>query len=183
MVQWEQTKTRGHSRFQGLRMFITLMRHFPYLSTIYTVFPIPAHHMTVHQCQCGFKFSSQVLIYHPVPVFKPAVPWLEKSVCVGVSWSACECGFESLSLCQFPEPSQITVPLSMCADSSLDSITVMALCDHAAGELVTTTKVMWLISVPQPKTLAVLIPEKCFSTKPILNKHIASTYLLLILHQ
>lgn len=28
-----------------------------------------------------------------------------------------ESEFESLSLCQFPEPSQITVPLSICAET------------------------------------------------------------------
>lgn len=36
-----------------------------------------------------------------------------------------ESEFESLSLCQFPEPSQITEPLSICTDTSLSSISVM----------------------------------------------------------
>lgn len=46
----------------------------------------------------------------------------------------CECGFESLPLCQFPERSLITEPLSICADTSLSSITVMTPLDNAADK-------------------------------------------------
>lgn len=148
-------ETGSHSRYLAYaqcRAWGCLLRWWDtYLSTIYSQsFPFPLIAWRFISVSVALNFQPRFLSIPQFLSLNLLFPgW--RGVCALVSHDQPVSVDLSLSLGQFPEPSQITVPLSVCADSSLNSITVMALFDHAAGELVTTNDLTWLISVPRQK--------------------------------